>query len=117
MRHHFITGEYKLTPKVRAKVRPPGQPPTNPALLSRTRLDESGVNVHMLNSRITPYKGLRVFTPGDNTAQFLLQLYFVYFNIDFSHAYFLLSSSLSQTNIVLRPSRIRHNGDTGTDVQ
>ena len=92
-----------MTPKVRAKVRPPGQPPTSPALLSRTRLDESGVN--MLNSRITPYKGLRVFTPGDNMAQFLLQLYF------------LLSSSLSQTNIVLRPSRIRHNGDTDVDVQ
>ena len=98
-------------------VRPPGQPHTNPALLSRTRLDESGVNIQRLNSRITLYKGLRVFTPGDNTAQFLLQLYFVYFNIDFSHAYFLLSSSLSQTNIVLRPSRIRHNGDTGADVQ
>ena len=31
-----------------------------------------------------------MFTPRDNTAQFLLQLYFVYFNIDFSHAYFLL---------------------------
>ena len=106
-----------MTPKVRAKVRPPRRPPTNPALLSRTRLDESGANVHTLNSRITPYKGLRVFTPGDNTAPFLLQLYFVYFNIDFSHAYFLLSSSLSQTNIVLRPSRIRHNGDTGADVQ
>ena len=104
-----------MTPKVRAKVRLPGQPPTNPALLSRTRLDESGVN--MLNSRISPYKGLRMLTPGDNTAQLLLQLYFVYFNIDFSHAYFLLSSSLSQTNIVLRPSRIRHNGDTGADVQ
>ena len=104
-----------MTAKVQAKVRPPGQPPTNPALLSRTRLDESGVN--MLNSRITPYKGLRVFTPGDNTAQFLLQLYFVYFNIDFSHAYFLLSYSLSQTNIMLRPSRIRHNGDIGADVQ
>ena len=26
------------------------------------------------------YKGLRVFTPGDNTAHFSLQLYFVYFN-------------------------------------
>ena len=115
MRHHFITGEYKLTPKVRAKVRPPGQPPSNPALLSRTRLDKSGED--MLNSRITPYKGLRVFTPGDNTTQFLLQLYFVYFNIDFSHAYFLLSSSLSQMNTVLRPSRIRHNGDTCADVQ
>ena len=96
---------------------PPGQPHSNPALLSRTGLDESGVNVHMLNSRITPYKGLRVSTPGDNTAQFLLQLYFVYFNINFPHAYFLLSSSLSQMNIVLRSSRIRHNRDTGADVQ
>ena len=28
-----------------------------------------------------------------------------------------LSSSLLQVNIVLRPSRIRHNGDTGADVQ
>ena len=96
-------------------MRLPGQPPTNPALLSRTRLDESGVN--MLNSRISPYKGLCVLTPEDNTAQLLLQLYFVSFNIDFSHAYFLLSSSLLQTNIVLRPSRIWHNGDTGADVQ
>ena len=58
-----------------------------------------------------------MLTPGDNTAQLLLQLYFIYFDIDFSHAYFLLSSSLSQTNIMLRPSRIRHNGDTGADVQ
>ena len=115
--HHLITREHKLTPKVRAKLRPPGHPPTNLALLPRTRLDESGVNVHMLNSRITLYKGLHVFTPGDNTAQFLLQLYFVYFDIDFSHAYFLLSSSLSQTSIVLRSSRIRHDGDTGADVQ
>ena len=49
--------------------------------------------------------------------QLLLQLYFIYFDIDFSHAYFLLSSSLSQTNIMLRPSRIRHNRDTGADVQ
>ena len=70
-------------------VRPPGQPHTNPTLLSRTRLDESGINIHGLNSRITLYKGLRMFTPGDNTAQFLLQLYFVYFNMDFSHAYLL----------------------------
>ena len=58
-----------------------------------------------------------MLTPGDNTAQLLLQLYFVYFDIDFSHAYFLLSSSLSQTSIVLRPSRIQHDGDTGADVQ
>ena len=42
----------------------------------------------MLNSRITPYNGLRVLTPGDNTAQLLLQLYFVYFDIDFSHTFF-----------------------------
>ena len=28
-----------------------------------------------------------------------------------------LSSSLLQMNTVLRPSRIRHNGDTGADVQ
>ena len=110
-----MKGKYQLIPKIRAMVRPPGQPHTNPALLSRTRLDESGVN--MLNSRITQHKGLRVLTLGDNTAQLLLRLYFLYFNIDFSHAYFLLSSSLSQTNIVLRPSRIRHNGDTGADVQ
>ena len=34
-----------MTPKVRAGVRLPRQPPTNPALLSRTRLDESGVNM------------------------------------------------------------------------
>ena len=34
-----------MTPKVRARVRLPRQPPTNPALLSRTRLDESGVNM------------------------------------------------------------------------
>ena len=67
-------------------MRLPRQLPTNPALLSRTRLDESGVN--MLNNRIPPCKGLRVLTPGDNTAQLLLQLYFVYFDIDFSHAYF-----------------------------
>ena len=89
--HHFITREHKLTPKVRAGVRLPRQPPTNPALLSRTRLDESGVN--MLNSRIPSYKGIHVLTPGDNTAQLSLQLYFIYFDIDFSHAYFLLSSS------------------------
>ena len=104
-----------MTPKVWAGVRLPRQPPTNPTLLSRTRLDESGIN--MLNSRIPSFKGLRVLTPGHNTAQLLHQLYFIYFNIDFPHAYFLLSSSLSQTNIVLRPSRIRHNGDTGADVQ
>ena len=45
--------------------------------------------MHELNSRITLYKGLRVFTPGDNTAHFLLQLCFVYSNMDFSHAYLL----------------------------
>ena len=28
-----------------------------------------------------------------------------------------LSSSFLQMNTVLRPSRIRHNGDTGADVQ
>ena len=70
-------------------VRPPGQPHTNLALLFRTRLDESGVNTNGLNSRITLYKGLRVFMPGDNAAPFLLQLCFVYSNIDFSHAYLL----------------------------
>ena len=96
-------------------MRLPRQPPTNPALLSQTRLDESGVN--MLKYHIPSCKGLRVLTLGDNTAQLLLQLYFVYFDIDFSHAYFLLSSSLSQKSIVLRPSRIRHDGDTGADVQ
>ena len=68
-------------------VRPPGQPHTNPALLSWTRLDKSGVN--MLELPHTLYKGLRVFTPGDNTAHFLIQLYFVYSNIDFSHDYLL----------------------------
>ena len=46
----------------------------------------------MLNNRISLYKGLRVLTPGDNTAQLLLQLYFVYFNIDFSHTYFFTKS-------------------------
>ena len=32
-------------------------------------------------------------------------------------ATFQLSSSLFQMTIVLHPSRIRHNGDTGADVQ
>ena len=41
-----------------------------------------------LNGRIPSCKGLRVLTPGDNTAQLLLQLYFIYFDIDFLHAYF-----------------------------
>ena len=36
---------------------------------------------------------------------------------NFSHDNFHLSSSLLQMIIVLHPSRIRHNGDTGTDVQ
>ena len=78
-----------MTPKVRVRVRPPGQPHINLALLFRTRLDESDVNTHGLNSRITLYKGLRVFTPGDNAAHFLLQLCSVYSNMDFSHAYLL----------------------------
>ena len=75
-----------MTPKIWVRVRPPGQPHTN---LARTWLDESGVNTHGLNSRTTLYKGLRVFTPGDNAAPVLLQLYHVYSNIDFSHAYLL----------------------------
>ena len=36
---------------------------------------------------------------------------------NFSHDNFHLSSSLLQMVIVLHPSRIRHNGDTGADVQ
>ena len=35
----------------------------------------------------------------------------------FSTIFPKLSSSLLQTNIMLHPSRIRHNGDTGVDVQ
>ena len=35
----------------------------------------------------------------------------------FSTIFLQLSSSLLQMNIVLRPSRIRHNGDTCADVQ
>ena len=35
-----------------------------------------------------------MLTPGDNTAQLLLQLYFFYFDIDFSHA-FLFTKFLS----------------------
>ena len=82
-------------------------------------LDESGVNIQRLNSRIPLYKGLRAFTPRDNKAQFypFFVLYFVYFNIDFSHDCFQLISSLLQMNTVLHPSRIRHNGDTGADKQ
>ena len=37
--------------------------------------------------------------------------------ISFSHEDFHLSFSLLQMTIVLHPSRIRHNGDTGADVQ
>ena len=36
---------------------------------------------------------------------------------NFSHENFHLGFSLSQMIIVLHPSRIRHNGDTGADVQ
>ena len=35
----------------------------------------------------------------------------------FGTIFLQLSSSLLQMNTVLRPSRIRHNGDTGADVQ
>ena len=35
----------------------------------------------------------------------------------FGTIFLLLSSSPLQMNTVLRPSRIRHNGDTGADVQ
>ena len=35
----------------------------------------------------------------------------------FGTTFLQLSSSLLQMNTVLRPSRIRHNGDTGADVQ
>ena len=35
----------------------------------------------------------------------------------FGMIFLQLSSSLLQMNIVLRPSRIRHNGDTGANVQ
>ena len=97
-------------------VRPPGQPHTNPALRSRTRLDESGVNIHGLNSRITLYKGLRVFMPGDNTAHFLLQLYFVYSNIDFPHVYFFFTKvplSRRRTPCYARPGY----GTTETQAQ
>ena len=47
----------------------------------RTWLDESGVNIQGLTSRIPLYKGLRAFPPGDNEAQFspFFVLYFVYF--------------------------------------
>ena len=82
-------------------------------------LDESGVNIQRLNSRIPLYKGLRAFTPGDNKAQLypFFVLYFVYFNIDCLHDCLPLSSSLLQTNTMRDPSKIRHNGDTGVDVQ
>ena len=46
------------------------------------------------------------------------ELYMVYLKTTFLHDnFFYLSSSLLQIIIVLHPSRIRHNGDTGTDVQ
>ena len=45
------------------------------------------------------------------------ELYMVFLKTISLHDNFHLSSSLLQTTIVLHPSRIRHNGDTGADVQ
>ena len=45
------------------------------------------------------------------------QLYTVYLvQLNFCTSTFQLSSSLFQMTIVLHPSRIWHNGDTGADV-
>src|SRR3954470_6213737 len=55
----------------------------------------------------------------DNKAQFYI-FYFIFvylIQLLFGTPFFQLSSSLLQMNIVLRPSRTRHNRDTGADVQ
>ena len=46
-----------------------------------------------------------------------LELYMVSLNLPFCTTTFHLSSSLLQMTIMLHPSRIRHNRDTGADVQ
>ena len=105
-----------MTPKVRAGVQFPRQPPTNPALLSRTRLDESGVNMlklpHTLVQGAPCAHARRQYGPPPAPIIFYLFQYRFLARI-----FFLLSSSLSQTNTVLHPSRIRHNGDTDANMQ
>ena len=83
----------------------------------RTRLDESGeaiCNSYRFDGH-TPITNTRGSTHADKWQFF--ELYMVSLNLSFCTITFHLSSSLLQMTIVLHPSRIRHNGDTGVDVQ
>ena len=86
----------------------------------RTWLDESGATI--CNSyRIeghTPITNTRGSTRADKWQFCTHFLYMVSLKDHlFARQLFHLSSSLLQMTIVLHPSRIRHNGDTGADVQ
>ena len=86
----------------------------------RTRLDESGAaicNSHRFD-RPQPYYKYKGLNARRQVAIFThLELYMVSLNLPFCTTTFHLSFSLLQMTIVLHPSRIRHNGDTGADVQ
>ena len=65
---------------------------------------------------ICQYKGLNA--RRQVAISYHLELHMVSFKtILFARQLFHLTSSLLQTIIMLRPSRIWHNGDTGADVQ
>ena len=87
----------------------------------RTWLVESGAaicNLYRINGH-TPITNTRGSTRADNW-QFLLILNYTWFflkNCIFARQLFHLSSSPLQMIIVLHPSRIRHNRDTGADVR
>ena len=86
----------------------------------RTRLDESGAaicNSHRFD-KPHPYYKYKGLNARRQVAIFThLELYMVSLNLPFCTATFHLSSSLLQMTIVLHPSRIRHNADTGANVQ
>ena len=85
----------------------------------RTRLDESGAaicNSYRFDGH-TPTTNTRGSTRRQVVFFTYLGLYMVSLNLPFCTTTFHLSSSLLQMTIVLHPSRIRHNRDTGADVQ
>ena len=86
----------------------------------RTRLDESDAaicNSYRIEGH-TPITNTRGSTRAHKWQFFTHFLYMVSLkNHLFARQLFHLSSSLLQMTIMLHPSRIRHNGDTGTDVQ
>ena len=67
---------------------------------------------------ITIQGAQRAQTSGNQAQLYSFWTIYCLFSITYiSHDLFQLSSSLFQLNTMLYPSRTRHNGDTGADVQ